>query len=164
MSMTKQLSEQAYLKIDREIAKYPKEQKQSAVIAALAIAQTETGWINPDLIEEIAAYLQMPPIAVEEVVTFYNMFRTKPVGRCKLTICTNLPCALSGAEQAAKHLQEKLGLQFGQTTADGEFTLLEGECMGACGDAPVLLVNNHRMCSLMTPDHLDQLIKELEHS
>jgi len=144
------LSEQAYQKIDREIAKFPPEQKQSAVMAALAIGQDETGWLSPELMREVADYLGMPSIAVQEVATFYNMYNLKPTGTHKLTICTNLPCALSGSERAAQYLKQKLGIDFHETTADGQFTLLEGECMGACGDAPVLLVNNKRMCSWMT--------------
>jgi len=155
------LSEQAYQKIDREIAKFPPEQKQSAVMAALAIGQDETGWLSPELMREVADYLGMPSIAVQEVATFYNMYNLKPTGTHKLTICTNLPCALSGSEKAAQYLKQKLGIDFHETTADGQFTLLEGECMGACGDAPVLLVNNKRMCSWMTNEKIDELLNEL---
>lgn len=155
------LSEQAYKRIDREIAKFPSDQKQSAVMAALAIAQDETGWLAPEVMQEIAAYLDMPPIAVQEVVTFYNMYHTKPVGRYKISICTNLPCALSGGEKTARYLKQKLGIDYKQTTADGRFTLIEGECMGACGDAPVLLVNNKRMCSWMSEQKIDALLTEL---
>ncbi|HTN64856.1 MAG TPA: NADH-quinone oxidoreductase subunit NuoE [Burkholderiaceae bacterium] len=155
------LSEQAYQKIDREIAKFPPEQKQSAVMAALAIGQDETGWLSPELMQEVADYLGMPSIAVQEVATFYNMYNLKPTGTHKLTICTNLPCALSGSEKAAQYLKQKLGIDFHETTADGQFTLLEGECMGACGDAPVLLVNNKRMCSWMTNEKIDALLNEL---
>jgi NADH-quinone oxidoreductase subunit E len=156
------LSEQAYQKIDREVAKFPPDQKQSAVMAALAIAQNEAGWLSPQLMEEIAAYLGMAPIAVQEVATFYAMYNLKPIGKHKITVCTNLPCALSGGERAAHHLKQKLGIDYRETTADGEFTLMEGECMGACGDAPVLLVNNERMCSLMSNDKLDALLEELK--
>lgn len=155
------LSEQAYQKIDREIAKFPPEQKQSAVMAALAIGQDETGWLSPELMQDVADYLGMPSIAVQEVATFYNMYNLKPTGTHKLTICTNLPCALSGSEKAAQYLKQKLGIDFHETTADGQFTLLEGECMGACGDAPVLLVNNKRMCSWMTNEKIDALLNEL---
>lgn len=136
------LSEQAYRKIDREIAKFPADQKQSAVMAALAIAQDEAGWLSPEVMESIAAYLDMAPIAVQEVATFYAMYNLAPVGKSKITICTNLPCALSGGEKAAHYLKQKLGIGYRETTADGQFTLQEGECMGACGDAPVLLVNS----------------------
>jgi NADH-quinone oxidoreductase subunit E len=155
------LSEQAYQQIDREITKFPPEQKQSAVMAALAIAQDEKGWLAPELMQEIADYLGMPSIAVQEVATFYNMYNIKPAGKHKITICTNLPCALSGSERAAEYLKQKLGIDFRETTADGQFTLLEGECMGACGDAPVLLVNNKHMCSWMSNEKIDALLAEL---
>jgi NADH-quinone oxidoreductase subunit E len=155
------LSEQAYQQIDREITKFPPEQKQSAVMAALAIAQDEKGWLAPELMQEIADYLGMPSIAVQEVATFYNMYNVKPAGKHKITICTNLPCALSGSERAAEYLKQKLGIDFRETTADGQFTLLEGECMGACGDAPVLLVNNKHMCSWMSNEKIDALLAEL---
>ena len=155
------LSEAAKVKIDRELTKYPANQKQSAVMSALAIAQDEHGWLPNDLMDEVAQYLDMPPIAVYEVATFYNMYNTKPVGKSKITICTNLPCALSGANEAADHLKHKLGIGFNQTSSDGKFTLKEGECLGACGDAPVLLVNNKRMCGHMSNEKLDALIGEL---
>ncbi|MDB5821384.1 MAG: NADH-ubiquinone oxidoreductase chain [Herminiimonas sp.] len=155
------LSEQAYKKIDREVAKFPSDQKQSAVMAALAIAQDEKGWLAPEVMEDIAQYLQMPPIAVQEVATFYAMYNLAPAGRHKIAICTNLPCALSGGEKAAHHLKQKLGIGYRETTADGKFTLMEGECMGACGDAPVLLVNNKRMCSWMSDQKIDALLAEL---
>lgn len=156
------LSEQCYKKIDRELAKYPDDQRQSAVMAALAHAQVELGWVSPETMQELADYIGMPAIAVQEVATFYNMYNLKPVGKHKITVCTNLPCALSGGERAAQHLKQKLGIDYRDTTADGEFTLMEGECMGACGDAPVLLVNNHRMCSFMTNDKIDNLVEELK--
>ncbi|UGQ44763.1 NADH-quinone oxidoreductase subunit NuoE [Massilia endophytica] len=156
------LSEQCYKKIDRELAKYPADQRQSAVMASLAHAQMELGWVSPETMKEIADYIGMPAIAVQEVATFYNMYNLKPIGKHKITVCTNLPCALSGGVKAAEHLKQKLGIDFRDTTADGEFTLMEGECMGACGDAPVLLVNNHRMCSFMSNDKLDALVEELK--
>jgi NADH-quinone oxidoreductase subunit E len=156
------LSEQCYQKIDRELAKYPADQRQSAVMAALAHAQLETGWISPALMQELADYIRMPAIAVQEVATFYNMYNTKPVGKHKITVCTNLPCALSGGERAAHHLKHKLGIDYRGTTDDGQFTLMEGECMGACGDAPVMLVNNHRMCSWMSNEKIDALVEELK--
>jgi NADH-quinone oxidoreductase subunit E len=155
------LSEQCYKKIDRELAKYPDDQRQSAVMASLAHAQVELGWISPETMQELADYIRMPAIAVQEVATFYNMYNLKPIGKHKITVCTNLPCALSGGERAAQHLKQKLGIDYRDTTADGEFTLMEGECMGACGDAPVLLVNNHRMCSFMSNDKIDSLVGEL---
>src|ERR1700692_2250751 len=155
------LSPDALKRIDREIAKYPPEQRQSGVIAALAIAQDEHAWLSTETMDFVAHYLGMPPIAVYEVATFYEMFDTEPTGTAKLTLCTNSPCALSSAAQAAAHLKQKLGIGFGETTADGLFTLKEGECFGACGDAPVVLVNNKRMCSWMKPEQLDGLIAEL---
>ena len=156
------LSSDAYRKIDRELAKYPADQQQSAVMAALAIAQDEKGWLAPETMEAVAAYLRMPAVAVQEVATFYNMYNLKPLGKYKLTICTNLPCALSGGERAAEYVKGKLGIGFRETTADGRITLMEGECMGACGDAPVLLVNNKRMCSFMSDERIDALLEELK--
>jgi NADH-quinone oxidoreductase subunit E len=156
------LSEQAYKRIDRELAKFPADQKQSAVMAALAIAQDETGWVSPEVMEDVAAYLGMAPIAVQEVATFYNMYQTRPVGKHKISICTNLPCQLSGGEKAAEHLKRRLGIDFRETTADGQFTLIEGECMGACGDAPVMIVDNKRMCSFMSNEKIDALLEDLK--
>ena len=155
------LSAESLKRIDREIAKYPLERKSSAVMAALAVAQDEKGWLPTEVMDFVASYLGMPPIAVYEVATFYEMFNTRPTGKYKLTLCTNLPCALQSAAQAALHLKEKLGIDFGETTADGLFTLKEGECFGACGDAPVVLVNNKRLCSWMKADALDGLLAEL---
>jgi len=155
------LSVQARQRIDRELAKYPPDQRQSAVMSSLAIAQDEYGWISPAVIEEVAVYLGMPPIAVEEVATFYNMYNTAPVGRFKLGICTNLPCQLHEGAKAAVFLKARLGIDFNETTADGVFTLKELECLGACGDAPVMLVNNKRMCSFMDGSKIDALITDL---
>ena len=154
------LSAQALAKIDREVAKYPAGQQQSAVMAALAIAQDEKGWLSPEMLDYVADYLKMPPIAVYEVASFYTMYDLAPVGRHKLCICTNLPCALSGATDAANHLKRKLGIDWNQTTTDGRFTLKQGECFGACGDAPVLLHNNKEMLIGMTPDELDRWLAE----
>jgi NADH-quinone oxidoreductase subunit E len=156
------LTPESLKKIDREIAKYPPEQKQSAVMAALAIAQEQQGWLSPEGIEAVANYLGMAPMAAYEVASFYNMYDLKPVGKYKLTVCTNLPCMLSGGVDAGEYLKKKLGIDFGETTADGKFTLKEGECMGACGDAPVMLVDNRRMCSCMQPEQIDKLLAELE--
>jgi NADH-quinone oxidoreductase subunit E len=153
------LSPEALAKIDRESAKYPAGEKQSAVMAALAIAQDEHGWLSTEVMDFVAHYLGMPPIAVYEVASFYTMYNLRPVGRCKLTLCTNLPCALQGANVAAEHLKKRLGIGFGETTADGAFTLKEGECLGACGDAPVMLMNNKTMLSWMTPEKIDALIE-----
>ena len=156
------LSSESLQKIDREVAKDPADQKQSAVMAALAIAQDEKGWLSTETMDAVADTLGMPPIAVYEVASFYSMYNLSPLGRNKITVCTNLPCALSGGTHAAAYLKQKLGIDFNETTADGAFTLKEGECMGACGDAPVLLVNNKRMCSWMSDDKLDGLIRELQ--
>jgi NADH-quinone oxidoreductase subunit E len=156
------LTPEAYKKIDRELAKFPADQRQSAVMSALAIAQDEKGWLSTDVMQDIADYLGMPAIAVQEVATFYTMFNTRPVGKHKLTICTNLPCQLTNGDRAAHYLKEKLGIGFNETTADGLFTLKEGECMGACGDSPVMLVNNKRMCSFMSNEKIDALIEELK--
>ena len=154
------LSAESCRRIDREIAKYPAGHQQSAVMAALAIAQDEHGWLPEDVINAVADYLDMAPIAAYEVASFYNMYNLQPTGRCKLTLCTNLPCALSGANRAAAHLKQRLGIGFGETTVDGGFTLKEGECLGACGDAPVLLVNNKRMEGFMSDERLDALLDE----
>ncbi|HET9024787.1 MAG TPA: NADH-quinone oxidoreductase subunit NuoE [Burkholderiaceae bacterium] len=156
------LTPESYRRIDREIAKFPAEHKASAVMAALAIAQKQIGWLSKEVIEEVGNYLDMPAIAVYEVASFYGMYKLEPAGRFKITICTNLPCALSGANRAAAFLKERLGVGFGETTEDGCFTLKEGECLGACGDAPVLLVNNERMESFMSNEKLDVLLAELK--
>ena len=156
------LTTESLKRIDTEIAKYPDEQKQSAVMAALAIAQEEQGWLSSEAIEFVANYLGMPPMAAYEVASFYKMYDLKPVGKYKLTVCTNLPCMLSGGVDAGEYLKNKLGINFNETTADGRITLKEGECMGACGDAPVMLVNNRRMCSCMQPEQIDKLLAELE--
>ncbi|PXW87846.1 NADH dehydrogenase subunit E [Nitrosomonas sp. Nm84] len=155
------LSTESLKKIDQEIAKYPLEKKQSAVMSALAIAQDEKGWLANETINFVAEYLDMPPIAVYEVATFYNMYNLEPLGKYKITVCTNLPCALSGSNESAVYLKKKLGIEFNQTTPDGKFTLKEGECFGACGDAPVLLINNKRMCSFMSNEMIDKLLEEL---
>ncbi len=156
------LTPEAYQKIDRELAKFPADQRQSAVMSALAIAQDEKGWLSTEVMQDIADYIGMPAIAVQEVATFYTMYNTKPVGKYKLTICTNLPCQLTHGDRAANYLKQKLGIGFNETTADGLFTLKEGECMGACGDSPVMLVNNKRMCSFMSNEKIDALIEELK--
>lgn len=156
------LSASALERISAAVAKYPPDQKQSAVMAALTIAQDEKGWLATETMDAVARCLDMPPIAVYEVASFYAMYDLKPVGRHKITICTNLPCALQGAGVAAEHLRQKLGIGFGETSSDGRFTLKEGECMGACGDAPVLLLGHKRMCCAMTPERIDQLIAELK--
>ncbi len=156
------LSPAALAKIDKAVTKYPPGQKQSAVMAALTIAQDEKGWLSTETMDFVAQYLGMPPIAVYEVATFYTMYDLQPVGKNKISLCTNLPCALSGANTAADYLKKKLAIGFNETTTDGQFTLKEGECFGACGDAPVLLVNNKRMCSFMTREKLEKLLAELK--
>jgi NADH-quinone oxidoreductase subunit E len=155
------LSDASYAKIDRELAKYPADQRQSAVMAALAIAQVEMGWVSPEIIEDLARYIGMPPIAVHEVASFYNMYDTTQPGRFKLAVCTCLPCALREGVAAGEYLKEKLGIDYNETTADGMFTLKESECLGACADSPVMLVNNQRMCSFMGAGEIDALIAEL---
>jgi NADH-quinone oxidoreductase subunit E len=156
------LTADALRRIDREIAKYPPDRRESAVMSALAIAQDEKGQLTPEVMAFVADYLGMPPVAVEEVATFYTMYDLAPVGKYKLCVCTNLPRALRGAHEAVEHLQRKLGIGMNETTADGMFTLKEGECFGACGDAPVMLVNNKKMAGFMTPDALDRYLAELK--
>ena len=156
------LSAESLKKIDHEIAKYPEDKKQSAVMSALVIAQNEKGWLSNETMSFVAEYLDMPAIAVYEVASFYNMYDLAPVGQYKITVCTNLPCALSGGNEAANYLKQKLGIAFNETTQDGKFTLKEGECMGACGDSPVMLVNNRRMCSFMSSEKIDEMLEELK--
>jgi NADH-quinone oxidoreductase subunit E len=155
------LSRDALARIDKAAAKYPADQKQSAVMAALAIAQGEQGFLSSETMDFVAEYLGMSPVAVYEVATFYAMYDLEPMGKHKLCICTNLPCALSGATEAAQHLKKKLGIDWNETTTDGRFTLKQGECFGACGDAPVLLHNDRKMLIEMSPEKLDRLIAEL---
>jgi NADH-quinone oxidoreductase subunit E len=158
------LSTESLKKIDREVAKYPPEHKRSAVMAALIIAQDEKGWLATETLDYVAQVLDMAPVAVYEVATFYNLYDLAPAGQYKLTVCTCLPCGLQGALDAADYLKEKLGIGFNETTPDGRFTLKEGECMGACAMSPVVLVNNKRMCDCMSKERLDALIDELSRS
>jgi NADH-quinone oxidoreductase subunit E len=155
------ISEATKLRFEKEVAKYPTEQRQSAVMACLTIVQQELGYVSPESERLIADYLGMAPIAVHEVTSFYNMYNQKPVGKYKLNVCTNLPCQLRDGGKAMAHLKAKLGVENNQTTADGFFTLQECECLGACADSPVLLVNDLTMCSFMTNDKLDQLVDGL---
>ena len=155
------LSTESLQKIDKELAKYPADQRRSASMSALRIAQEERGWLSNELIEYVASYLQLPPVQVLEVATFYGMYNLKPVGKYKITVCTNLPCALSGGVNTLDYLKQKLGIDVGQTSTDGKYTLQEGECMGACGDAPVLLINNHKMCGFMTKSEIDKKLSQL---
>src|SRR5919204_5475935 len=156
------LSLDSLRKIDREVAKYPPDQKRSAVMSALIIAQDEKGWLSTETMDDVAQYLGMPPVAVYEVASFYTMYNLKPTGKYKLTLCTCLPCGLQGALAAGDHLREKLGIDFNETTPDGRFSLKEGECMGACAMAPVLLVNNKKMHDYMTNEKLDRLLESLK--
>jgi len=157
------LTQQSLQRIERETKKYPPGQRQSAVMSALAIAQDQEGWLSSEVMEEVANVLRMPPVWVYEVATFYNMYNLKKPGRHKITICTNLPCALSGAERAGEHLKAKCGVNsWNETSADGRFTVKEGECMGACADAPVMIVNDKRMCSFMSEEKIDRLVEELK--
>ncbi len=156
------LTNESLAQIDREIAKYPADQKQSAVMGALRIAQVEKGWLAPETIEFVASYLGMPTIAAYEVASFYNMYDLKPVGAHKLTVCTNISCQLQGVMGVVDKIQSRLGIGFGETTVDGRFTLKEGECFGACGDAPLCLHNNHTMHTRLTPENVDAFIEGLK--
>jgi NADH-quinone oxidoreductase subunit E len=156
------LSRESLARIDQAAAKYPADQRQSTVMAALTVAQDEKGWLSTELMDFVAEYLGMPPVAVYEVASFYAMYNIAPVGRHKICVCTNLPCALSGAGEAADHLRRRLGIEFNETTADGRYTLKEGECFGACGDAPVMLLDDKKMVSFMTPEAIDKLLTELK--
>ncbi len=156
------ISESTRARFAREVAKFPADQKQSAVMACLSIVQQELGWVSSDSEKVVAEVLGMPVMAVHEVTTFYNMYNLKPVGKFKLNVCTNLPCQLRGGQKALEHLEQKLGVHVGETTPDGLFTLQPSECQGACADAPVLLVNDRHMCSFMSHDKLDQLVDSLK--
>ena len=158
---TPMISEQTKALFDREVAKYPADQKQSAVMACLTIVQREQGFVSADSEKAVAAYLGMAPIAVHEITTFYNMYNQQPVGKYKLNVCTNLPCQLRDGNKALVYLEKKLGVTMGGTTADGLFTLQQAECLGACADAPVLLVNDRSMCSFMSNDKIDELLDGL---
>ena len=155
------ISDATRVRLDREVAKYPADQRQSAVMACLAIVQQVQGYVSEESEREIAAYLDMPVIAVHEVTTFYNMYNQQAVGRYKLNVCTNLPCQLRDGGKALKHLEHRLGVSMGETTPDGMFTVQQSECLGACADSPVMLVNDRVMCSFMSNDKLDQLIDGL---
>ena len=156
------ISENTLRRFDREVAKYPFDQKQSAVMACLTIVQEEQGFVSAQSETQIAEFLGMPPIAVHEVTTFYNMYNQRPVGKYKLNVCTNLPCQLRDGANALHHLEQRLGISMGQTTSDGLFTLQQSECLGACADSPVVLVNDLTMCSFMSNEKLDQLIAGLQ--
>jgi NADH-quinone oxidoreductase subunit E len=156
------LSDQIQAQIDQELKKYPANQKQSAVMSALRFVQDEKGWIAPEDMAEVAAYLGMQQMAVYEVATFYHMYNLKPMGKYTLTVCTNLSCQLSGVNETLLHLKNKLGIGLGEVTTDGKFGLKSGECMGACVDAPLLTINNKKMCGRLTGEKIDQILQELE--
>lgn len=156
------LSPQSLALIDQELTKYPADRRQSAVMSALRIAQNELGWLSKDTIACVADYLGIPAIAALEVATFYNMYELEPVGRHKITVCTNISCMLRGSDEIVAHLQQRLGVGFNQTTADGQFTLKEGECMGCCGGAPLFHINNQRMCEHLTPTKVDEILEGLK--
>jgi NADH-quinone oxidoreductase subunit E len=156
------LSTQAIEKIDYELTKYPADQRQAAVMSALRIVQTERGWLSKDSISEVAQYLGMPEIAALEVASFYNMYDLSPVGKYKITVCTNISCMLRDSDEIVSHLQTKLGVGFNEVTADGKFCLKEGECMGACGGAPLMTVNNHAMHEFLTPEKVDEILEALK--
>jgi NADH-quinone oxidoreductase subunit E len=155
------ISDATKARFAKEVAKYPAEQAQSAVMACLSIVQQELGHVSTDSEKIIADYLGMAPMAVHEVTTFYNMYNQHAVGKYKFNVCTNLPCQLREGQQALHHLEQKLGIRLGETTTDGMFTLQQSECLGACADSPVMLVNDRHMCSFMTNDKLDQLVDGL---
>jgi len=155
------ISEATKALFEREVAKYPADQRQSAVMACLAAVQREQGFVSPQSEQEVADFLGMPAIAVHEVTTFYNMYNQQPVGKYKLNVCTNLPCQLRDGQKALEHLCHKLGVDMGGTTADGMFTVQQSECLGACADSPVMLVNDRTMCSFMSNEKLDQLVDGL---
>jgi NADH-quinone oxidoreductase subunit E len=156
------LSADSIKKIDYELTKYPADQRRAAVMSALRIVQTERGWLSKESISEVAAYLRMPDIAAMEVATFYNMYDLENVGKYKITICTNVSCMLRDSDAIVNHLQTKLGVGFGEVTSDGKFCLKEGECMGACGGAPLMTVNNHTMHEFLTPDSVDTILESLK--
>lgn len=156
------LSTEAIKKINYELTKYPADQRQAAVMAALRIVQTERSWLSKESISEIAAYLRMPEIAAMEVATFYNMYDLEPVGQYKITICTNISCMLRDSDAIVNHLQTRLGVGFNEVTSDGKFCLKEGECMGACGGAPLMTVNNHTMHEFLTPESVDKILESLK--
>jgi len=145
----------------REVAKFPAANAQSAVMACLSIIQHERGWVSRAAEDELAEYLGMAPIAVYEVTTFYNMYNQAPVGKFKINVCTNLPCQLRDGQAALAHVCKKLGVAVGGTTADGRFTVQQSECLGACADAPVMLVNDREMLSFMSHDRIDDLLATL---
>lgn len=155
------LSPEAIAKIDYELTKYPAEERQAAVMSSLRIVQTERGWLSKESLTEVAQYLRIPEIAAMEVASFYNMYDLNPVGQYKISICTNISCMLRDSDAIVNHLKHKLGVGFNEVTPDGKFCLKEGECMGACGGAPLMIVNNHTMHEFLTPEKVDAILEEL---
>lgn len=156
------LSQQSIDKIEYELTKYPADKRQAAVMSALRIVQTELGWLSPESISDVAKYLGIPEIAALEVATFYNMYDLEPVGKYKITVCTNISCMLRDSDAIVDYLQKKLGVGFNEVTADGKYCLKEGECMGACGGAPLLHINNTKMYEFLTPEKVDEILKGLK--
>jgi len=148
--------------IDRWVAKYPADKKQSAVMAALHIMQDANGgWLTADVMDAIAEYLEMPTISVYEVATFYSMYELNPVGKHKICVCTNVSCMLRGSDEIVDHLNKRLGIKFGETTADNRFTLKEVECLGACGGAPMFQIGK-KYYENLTPQRVDEILDSLE--
>lgn len=156
------LSEKAYQRIDKELTKFPPEQKRSAIMASLTIAQEEKRWLSTEIIEDVADYLGLPAVMVQEVATFYDMYHLAPVGKYMISVCTNLPCALRDGVKSGQYLKDKLGIDYGETTPDGLFSIEECECLGSCGDSPLMLVNNHHMCVRMEPERIDAMLNALK--
>lgn len=156
------LSADAIEKIEYELTKYPEDQRQAAVMSALRIAQTENGWLSPECIVDVAKYLGIPKIAALEVATFYNMYDLEPVGKHKITVCTNISCMLRDSDSIVEHLKKKLDIDFNEVSADGKYCLKEGECMGSCGGAPLMSVNNTKVHEFLTPEKVDEILKELK--
>src|ERR1051325_4318046 len=156
------LSQESLAKIDRELTKYPPDRRLAAVMSALRIAQEENSWLSKETIAEVADYLRIPAIAAMEVATFYNMYELAPVGKYKITVCTNISCMLRDSDAIVSHLNQRLGIGFNETPPDGKFTLKEGECMGTCGGAPLFHINNTRMCEFLTPQKVDEILEGLE--
>ena len=156
------LSADAIEKIEYELTKYPEDQRQAAVMSALRIAQTENGWLSPECIVDVAKYLGIPKIAALEVATFYNMYDLEPVGKHKITVCTNISCMLRDSDTIVEHLKKKLDIDFNEVSADGKYCLKEGECMGSCGGAPLMSVNNTKVHEFLTPEKVDEILKELK--
>src|SRR3989338_7492912 len=158
------LSEQIQTRINRELKKYPADQKQSAVMSALRFVQDEKGWVSSDDMADVAAYLGMPKRAVYEVATLYIVYNIKPMGKHTIPVCTNLSCTLCGAGDTVAYLHTRLGIGLGEVTADGKYGLREGEGMGACKDAPLFTVNNKKLCGSLNKEKIDQILAELDKS